>query len=339
MSEGTSPAVTDQDLLENAIAAALSAIEVYNKPDFKYRESTFTILMVNAWELLLKAKLLHDAGGDFDSLLVVDAKSGEPKTTRSGNPMTHEITYCLRHLKLPQALLENVERLIEIRDTVIHLCPSQPIKYLVYTLAAASLRNFEKACRDWFGRSLAEYNFYILPLSFAFNFTTFSALDLSRHPDTLKRLLGSIAESQESSNQESGYIFVCEIQAQVVSAKKLTEPADLTVAIDPDSSNTAILKPQMVLDRYPISTEDLWIYAKKNVPSVRQNKFYEAIKKLGLKEDRRYSHPNFRLPKHRKRFIDTGYVEHGTPFLYNQDALRALVDELNRKYAEGSQGP
>lgn len=47
-----------QHLLEKSVHAALSAIEIYNKPDFKYREESFYILMVNAWELLLKARIL-----------------------------------------------------------------------------------------------------------------------------------------------------------------------------------------------------------------------------------------------------------------------------------------
>jgi hypothetical protein len=40
----------------------LSAIEIYNKPDFKYREETFSILAINPWELLLKARLLQKCG-------------------------------------------------------------------------------------------------------------------------------------------------------------------------------------------------------------------------------------------------------------------------------------
>jgi hypothetical protein len=47
-------------LLENSISAILSAIEIYNKPDFKYRNEIFVILTVNAWELLLKSKILKD---------------------------------------------------------------------------------------------------------------------------------------------------------------------------------------------------------------------------------------------------------------------------------------
>ena len=33
-------------ILEKSIACAVSAIEIYNKPDFKYREETFSILMI-----------------------------------------------------------------------------------------------------------------------------------------------------------------------------------------------------------------------------------------------------------------------------------------------------
>lgn len=45
-------------LIDKSIGSMLSAIEIYNKPDFKYREETFAILAINSWELLLKARLL-----------------------------------------------------------------------------------------------------------------------------------------------------------------------------------------------------------------------------------------------------------------------------------------
>ena len=34
-----------KSFVDKSIGAALSAIEVYNKPDFKYREETFSILI------------------------------------------------------------------------------------------------------------------------------------------------------------------------------------------------------------------------------------------------------------------------------------------------------
>lgn len=58
----------------------ISAIEIYNKPDFKYREETFAILAINSWELLLKAKWLKDNDNKIRSLYVFEKtkkKNGE----------------------------------------------------------------------------------------------------------------------------------------------------------------------------------------------------------------------------------------------------------------------
>ena len=50
---------TYRSLLDKSIASMLAAIEIYNKPNFTYREDSFAILCVNAWELLLKAVYLR----------------------------------------------------------------------------------------------------------------------------------------------------------------------------------------------------------------------------------------------------------------------------------------
>ena len=48
-----------RQILDKSIDAIIAAIEVYNKPSFSYREEAFSILTVNAWELLLKARILQ----------------------------------------------------------------------------------------------------------------------------------------------------------------------------------------------------------------------------------------------------------------------------------------
>ena len=42
------------NLLKNSIAAYFAAIEIHNKPNFSYRYETTTIILMNAWELVLK---------------------------------------------------------------------------------------------------------------------------------------------------------------------------------------------------------------------------------------------------------------------------------------------
>lgn len=41
---------------EKGTSAMTCAIETYNKPSYEYREETFSLLAINAWELLLKAR-------------------------------------------------------------------------------------------------------------------------------------------------------------------------------------------------------------------------------------------------------------------------------------------
>src|SRR5579863_5888165 len=89
-------------LLKNAEAALISAIEIYNKPTFAYREETFAILALNAWELLLKANLLRLNNNDPRSLYVRLSppagtiwKKPRFKRNRANNIMTIGVEACI----------------------------------------------------------------------------------------------------------------------------------------------------------------------------------------------------------------------------------------------------
>ena len=56
-----------------------AAIEIYKKPSFRYREETFSILMLNAWQLLLKARILKENKNHLRSI-----KIWETRKTNSG---------------------------------------------------------------------------------------------------------------------------------------------------------------------------------------------------------------------------------------------------------------
>ena len=83
--------------VDKSIQAMLSAIELYNKPNYTYREESFAILMVNAWELLLKANKLKNNNGNMTSIYVIESKTTKDnkprkrftyKTNKSGNFLT-----------------------------------------------------------------------------------------------------------------------------------------------------------------------------------------------------------------------------------------------------------
>ena len=154
-------------LLEKSVHAALSAIEVYNKPDFKYREESFCILMVNAWELLVKAKILRDSAEKEDSIHKKDSEGRVVVSKWTGNPRTISVGEGLNSLSLDQVLLDHLFALVEFRDNAVHMLNDSPmLKLKVQEVGTASLRNYLELAKDWFNVDLSRYNFYLLPLSF-----------------------------------------------------------------------------------------------------------------------------------------------------------------------------
>lgn len=51
------PYVSSRRMVANSLSAMLAAIEIYNKPRMEYRDEVTVLLVVNAWELALKAAL------------------------------------------------------------------------------------------------------------------------------------------------------------------------------------------------------------------------------------------------------------------------------------------
>ena len=318
---------TSNKLLENSIAAALSAIEIYNKPHFPYRNEVFCILSVNAWELLFKTKILADNNDDIESLYVYDNKD-KLKTNRNGAPLTIEIYGAMDKLKVSQSIYKNVSTLIDIRDTAIHFISAQPIDYLVYSLGAACLRNYQKCIKDWFSRDLLEYNFYIMPLGFAHNFKAFKLLDLEKEPTEIKRLINQIKENQQNTTDD-GFVFNCEIQINLVSAKKITEETDLSVSVNPTATEYVVIeKPQKLTDRYPLSSDELWTKLKIEIPALKQNIFYDFLKVNKIRDTEKFSVYNFRYKKHEAEYLKTGKVIKGTTSLYNEECFRHMLQEI-----------
>jgi hypothetical protein len=324
-----------KQLVEKSLAAALAAIEIYNKPDFRYREESFVILLVNAWELLAKAKILKDARNRMSSLYIHDGKNNRRiKRSRTGNPLTIELLGALRKLPVDDVVIENLSALIDIRDTAVHFYNDDGVRYIVYTLGVAALRNYQALSKDWFKRSLTAYHFYILPIGFSHAFRTFRLLDLQTSPPVVATLLKAVADAQERSKTENGYYFACEIGTELRSAKKFADSADLTVKIDPNAPEPTIVITQTKkkLDLYPLSYTELVQRVKRQVPNLRASAIPKIIKRHKVKDNESYAAYSFRTKAQEDTFLRTKQLPKGITSIYNEDAVRFVVqkaDEMN----------
>lgn len=149
-------------LRNNAKAAMLAAIEIYNKPQIEYRDECFVILLVNAWELLLKAILAKNKQRlfypkkreeSYRSLSIQDALA------RVQNFFPTDIPY--------EPVVKNLELLVIYRNNAIHFYNHNRFSIVIYGLAQTSIINFSDLMRSIFNNDITmDMTISLLPLAF-----------------------------------------------------------------------------------------------------------------------------------------------------------------------------
>lgn len=285
-----------QELVEKSISAMISAIEVYNKPDFKYREETFSILSINAWELLLKAKWLKDHNNKIRALYVTEKRTrsnGKPykhakvKMTASGNPFTHSLDYLAKRMAekktLADAAHKNIIALCEIRDSSVHFYnKSNLFAVRLQEVGSASVRNFAKAALLWFDVDFSRYNFYLMPLAFVSNQQPAEVLLLSKEEKNVATFISAL----EAANDPNADFSV----SVNVSLKFLKSKADDAIKVqvtnDPTSPKVQLTE-EHIKDKYPFNHAALTAACRSRYSDFLQNKKYNDLCKP-LKADKRY---------------------------------------------------
>lgn len=322
--------ITSETFHKKSVQLALTAIEIYNKPNFSHRNEVFTTLLVTAWESLLKGKILLDNNEKVEALYVKN-NQGTFKLNRTGNPLTMEIIGCCRKVDLIEVVTNNIQSLIEVRDNFIHFVNDENVNYLIFSLGVASLKNYHKICKEWFGNSIDKYNFYILPLGFVYNFKSMNILDLDREKEPVKKLIGNIAKNQSEVNN-TGYEFICEIEVNLKSAKRITKSTDLEISINPEATSAAtIIREKRIVDSYPLTATELYKSVKKELPQIRRNQFFKYIAQKGIKNDRKYSAYLFRNKRQKDNYEKNQILPNGIASLYNHDCLKFVIHDLQRK--------
>jgi len=206
-------------LLKNAEAALISAIEIYNKPAFAYREETFSILALNAWELLLKAKLLEANQNKVRCLHIYSTRELAPgrqskklyiKRNRTGNKMTLGIDACIGKLEnekvvVPEPVKKNLAALAEVRDNAIHFINASPrLSKQILEIGTACLRNFIELGKQWMGLDLSGYSLYLMPIGFLPSVESATAVTLSEDE---QNVVNYLANSVTNPSRRKLFLF------------------------------------------------------------------------------------------------------------------------------------
>ena len=310
---------TYRSLLDKSIASMLSAIELYNKPNFQYREETFAILAVNAWELLLKAIILRQNRYKLRSLYVLKPCINKDGTkNRSGNPKTISIMETLSILDnqkyLPTNLRDNIEALIELRDNSIHFANMDDISRQIQELGFACIKNYITLIKEKkIEIDISNYNFYLMPLAYVSSNMVSESVLTEETKNYLTLVKSKIAKEESDQNYDIAITIDIDF-------KKGSSFDGLGFTYDKDGIRVALTE-ENIRKRYPWDNAELIRRCKMRYSDFIQNKNWNA-QRNEIKNDAKL---------YRVRLLDPGNPKSAKKGFYSTNVFSYLDSYYTKK--------
>ena len=272
-------------------AALLAAIEVYNKPTVEYREQTFALLATNAWEVLLKARIVQLASGRVQS--IYRRKRGSRLIDRdpeTQEPRTISLRQALERTSVPGEVATNIKGLMLIRNTAAHLGTLEPaVQRKVLQFGTASVMNFAKISRLWFNETVDAP--YLLPLGFVGDATIVqTAVSKSQRP-----LLRALDVISNSSTETGATDYSVTLHINVDIQRGLSGGGSIGITSDPSAPKVSISDDE-ALGQYPATYSDLIEMCKQRYPGFKQDAKFKALLR-DIKADANCAHERKLDPK------------------------------------------
>jgi len=303
---------TYQSLLDKSISSMLSAIEIYNKPDFKYREETFSILSINSWELLFKARILKLSNFKMNSIYVMEnkkKKNGEkskvlqPKLNRSRNPMTISLAESILRLRtkgenVSLNLVKSLFGLIELRDNAIHFHNATDISKEIQELGFACIKNFMELIQRWEPKvKLSQYNFYLMPLAYVDSNIESTAILTDEVANYLNYLKKKVSETDTEDVDFSVAIGID------ISFKKNTTLEGIGMRYDANGIPISLSEEDITL-KYPLIYKNITSTANSRYSDFKVNSDFHSLMRI-VKSDKKLAHNRKLDPKNPKSQVKT----------------------------------
>jgi len=268
-----------QKLLDKSVASALAAIELYNKPRFLYREESFILLIIHAWEMLLKAKWLKE-NNNKESCLYIKTSGREYEKTRAGTRKTHSFDKMIGLLQsknlLQDEVIRNLQAFRDLRNSVEHfLTESEALEKQILEYALANLQNFRFLAKEWFDEDLDAMNIPV-PLSLKEPTPSVSSSANKGNKDIRALLSYLERETQGSSDPKSPYAVKLAYEISFKKDNKNGMPAKWD-----ENGIPMELTDEQFAAKFPYTYNQLLDKIKTQCPNVKRNKkFNDHMERL-----------------------------------------------------------
>ena len=249
--------------------ALFAAVEIYNKPRVEFREQTVAFLLVNAWEVLLKARIVQQNGGKIQSIYQRKSNSRRFKYSDDGEALTINIRGALNRSSLPEDAKSNIKGLNKIRNRATHLGVLLPeLKLTILEYSTASVQNFVKIYTNWFQEAIEVP--YLLPLGFVGN----APIALTTYPARQKELLNELSGlAKFQSSVDSGYSVVLQVKVEL--NRGISGGGNIGLTNAPNVPRVSISDDE-ALKAFPSPYKELVATCKDRYVYFKQNQYFHS---------------------------------------------------------------
>ncbi len=217
---------TYERLLDKASEAFVLSIELCNRPSIKYRVEGFSFFICNAWELMLKAKLIKDKG--IDSVYYKDNKDRTITLERC-------ISAVFTNSKDP--LRRNLEDIIRLRNTSTHFIVEE-YEQIYVGLFQSCVTNFDEKMFEFHRRRMADVvPPHFLTLSMSASPANPEVIRAKYPPAIAEKFLFDEAEIEQEQALLENQRYSCVMVTQLAVVKN-PKNADFSVSISNDADKS-----------------------------------------------------------------------------------------------------
>lgn len=190
-------------LLDSLEAALFAGIEIHNKPNIAYRYSTSVILIINAWELALKAFVYKNIG---KKEIYENKKNGHTISFKKALALTNEHINSRKNNQTFKPVSENLLLLNDYRCLNTHFYEPS-LDPVIFMLLSKSVLNYDNFLKLYFNKDITRSdNLIILPVGFKlpFNPVDYLKQDYSKaHNDFINNVVQTIRNLAEDGISEN----------------------------------------------------------------------------------------------------------------------------------------
>ena len=258
-------------MARRAATVLLAAVEMGNKTLIPYREETFCLLLMNSWEILLKARIVQQNRNRLESILEKKSNGHFVRDPQTQSPHTIKFMEALNRVSVRENVRTNLLGINAIRNEVAHLgVLSTELRRNARRYGSASIVNFAKLYREWF---LEPFEIpYLLPIAFVGKAEMVAP---NRRDVRQRRLLSYLSELVGSTDvNDTSYAVTLLIDVHINPAPG--GGGSIGVTNDPSVPQLS-LSDDEILRRYPWTHRELTLTCKERYVDFKENRTFHDL--------------------------------------------------------------